>query len=180
MGKARNNGAGSWMTRWRGRKHPQVKGVPVPGTGVHRWHKEGTGSNKAGLLTGSIPWESGKGNKMHDAERNINNAARQQAITEQTADALDQSYDNARRDYDEFMDYPSYGSVEEAGINAIYSGEFGPGVLVNGKSAEYYEDHPETAEIEKDAELIVLRAENEQLKTWVAYLEARYGHGVST
>lgn len=138
MGMARKAGAGggNWLNRWRQRVYPQEKGIPVPGTGVSHYHKQGTGSNKAGLLTGQVPWESHKGAKRHDGQRNVNNTARDQAVAEQLADHLDAEFDPDYEGAPFYGEYPSRHTAEYAGLDSL--ADLPPGVTFNGQSAEHY------------------------------------------
>lgn len=124
-----------------------------------------------------MPWESANGQKRHDRQHNANNAARQQVLAEQTADALDDGY---------VIPYSGRDFVEEAGEDSIYNGEFGPGVLFNGQPAPYYdtydeenyEDYPEPHDFcaVLRAENHLLRQDNALLQARVDFLEAKHGY----
>lgn len=139
MGRARNHGAGRGRSWWSLRADTP-KGAPVPRVSTRHWRKTGTGTNKAGLLTGKVPWQDKWEAKAEDADRNVNNAARRQAIAEQTSDALDQSDDNAAQLDHEDWDRDDFGSPEDEGMDSLYSGDIAPGILFNGEPVETYED----------------------------------------
>lgn len=176
MGHARNASSGdkhnSWHRAWT--RSRQERGVPVAGVTRRRWHKEGTGSNRSGLLTGNVPWENKKGAKRSDTQSNVANAARQQAVAEQTADALDDQ---------DIWDHPFRVSAEEAGLDSL--ADMPPGVTFNGEPAEHYaysddyweheyQDNFTSRLAQEMAENARLREEITALRIQVAALKMRY------
>lgn len=117
MGRARNQGPGSWLSKAGQRRAAQAqanrtKGVPIPGTGRWHWHRRPSGSNRSGVLThGNMEWGS-TNRKQEDAQRNLNNTARRQHLVEQMADT---SYEDGYVDWLDDMDDLDYNLRTDSG-----------------------------------------------------------------
>lgn len=136
MGKARNNGAGDHGRSWWSMRSITPKGEPVPGVSSHRrWHKTGTGSNKAGLLTGKVPWENKTEAKRNDAQNGVNNTARRQAVEEGTAEVYEDEYSLPVV----LLPEPSR---HEVGYDWDPS-DLGEGVTYNGMTAAEFDPEPD-------------------------------------
>lgn len=126
MAKARNFGAADngRSRRKAALKANESKGVPIPGTGVNRWNWRGKSQhkNRAGAIKSHLTWSE---DPIHDAQdRNLNNAARHEAIDEQIGDLVEvpEEWDLHLQELDE----------ESAGMYTVYSGGLAPDILFNG------------------------------------------------
>lgn len=173
MGHARNASSGdNGSSRWRARDRAlATPGVAIPGSGGGRWwRKEGTGSNRAGLLRGKTPWENKKAAKRTDDQHNVNNAARDQQVAERVADMLDEQFD---------PDHQFVDRVNEAGMDSLV--DMPPGVTFNGQPASDFSDEPDYwCEDNFTSRLAQEMAENARLRDHIRDIEASLAHAHAT